>query len=201
MEFKKITVEGHRGYRPMENSLEGFEKAFKSGVDGIETDVWLSKDKFLFIYHGHTELGLCHLFDLETEKIEIKFAKDLTSDDLERYVDVSTKRKLPKLTELLDLAKEYPDSYLNFEFKDHSNDAMRAMGILLTEYDLKNKINFSSFNHQVKENQINTMREFPILKTISFGFCCHNLILLNDIKKNLSISIIKLTFRNANRIP
>jgi glycerophosphoryl diester phosphodiesterase len=187
MNNKKMVVEGHRGYRPMENSFAGFQKAFEMGVNGIETDIWLSKENFLFIYHGHTELGLCHLYDCSISKTDIKFAKDITNDDLTKYVDNLTKRKLIKLEDLLVLASNYPHVYLNLEFKDQSAEAMKAMGELLTRMKPKNKIFFSSFCHDVKERLEEQTKNYPILESIPFGFCCHNLTLLDSIQKNLGI--------------
>ena len=42
-----IVVEGHRGFcaEYPENTLLSYEKAIELGVDAIEFDVWLSKDK------------------------------------------------------------------------------------------------------------------------------------------------------------
>ena len=43
----KVYVEGHRGYcaKYPENTLLSFEKAIELGCDGVEFDVWLTKDK------------------------------------------------------------------------------------------------------------------------------------------------------------
>ena len=56
---KKTIIESHRGTNReiFENTLESFTKAINYGVDSIETDVWLSKDNVLVIFHGYGENG------------------------------------------------------------------------------------------------------------------------------------------------
>ena len=48
-----IEIYGHRGFRGMypENSLIGFQKAIELGIDGIELDVVVNKDRQLVISH------------------------------------------------------------------------------------------------------------------------------------------------------
>jgi glycerophosphoryl diester phosphodiesterase len=48
-----MLVLGHRGYHAdvRENTLESFQRAIAMGVDGIETDVRLSADGILILYH------------------------------------------------------------------------------------------------------------------------------------------------------
>ena len=51
--MKKIYAEGHRGMGAFypENTLLSFEKAMDAGLDAIEFDVWLSKDKIPVLMH------------------------------------------------------------------------------------------------------------------------------------------------------
>ena len=55
----KTIIESHRGINReiFENTLEAFIRAINYGIDSIETDVWLSKDNVLVIYHGSGENG------------------------------------------------------------------------------------------------------------------------------------------------
>ena len=50
-----MLVIGHRGYHvdAPENTLESFEAAIALGVDGIETDIRLSADQVLGLFHEH----------------------------------------------------------------------------------------------------------------------------------------------------
>ena len=183
---KKILVEGHRGYRPLENSMEGFKTACDLGVDGIETDIWLSKDNFIFINHGHTELGLLHLLDTESGRPVIKFAKDIVHDDIQKLVDFKTKKKLVLLESLFEHMRDYPQIYLSLEFKDNSAEAVRAVGELLTRLAPPNKVYFGSFDHSVKLRVAEQMEDFPVFRSIPFGFLCHNMTLLNDVRSKQS---------------
>ena len=51
--MKNILVEGHRGFcaKYPENTLLSYEKAIEIGVDAIEFDIWLSKDKVPVLMH------------------------------------------------------------------------------------------------------------------------------------------------------
>ena len=50
-----MLILGHRGYhvRAPENTLDAFEQAMALGVDGIETDIRLSADRVLILFHDH----------------------------------------------------------------------------------------------------------------------------------------------------
>ena len=50
---KKILVAGHRGACALypENTMLSFKKAVEMGVDGLETDVWMSRDGVLMLMH------------------------------------------------------------------------------------------------------------------------------------------------------
>ena len=52
-------IESHRGINReiFENTLEAFYRAINYGIESLETDVWLSKDNVLVIYHGFGDKG------------------------------------------------------------------------------------------------------------------------------------------------
>ena len=47
-------IEGHRGVNKEfpENTLRSFQNALENGIDGIELDIWLSKDNIPVVVHG-----------------------------------------------------------------------------------------------------------------------------------------------------
>ncbi len=51
-----IEIIGHRGARGIEpeNTIRSFQKAIALGVDYIECDVHLTKDKHIVLIHDHT---------------------------------------------------------------------------------------------------------------------------------------------------
>ncbi|MFA4641492.1 glycerophosphodiester phosphodiesterase family protein [Pyrococcus kukulkanii] len=56
MKMKKVLVFAHRGYSSKypENTLLAFRKAIEAGADGIELDVWLSRDGVPVVIHDMT---------------------------------------------------------------------------------------------------------------------------------------------------
>lgn len=47
-----MIIQGHRGGFAPGNSPQSFMKALECGVQSVELDVWLTKDKELIIVHG-----------------------------------------------------------------------------------------------------------------------------------------------------
>ena len=99
---KRIIVSGHRGestYNP-ENTMAAIRAAVGYGVDMIETDIHMTKDRLLVLRHDEIIPGAGRV-------------KDFTYDEL-----LKVKPDLPLLEELLELAQKTPDLILNLEFKD-----------------------------------------------------------------------------------
>ena len=88
----RFEIIGHRGNpgNPLnslniENTVESFEDAWERGADGIELDVILSKDKFLFVHHDDT---LGRVFIMPGTK-EQKLIGEYTSDELESGTELN----------------------------------------------------------------------------------------------------------------
>lgn len=92
-------VAGHRGFKAKytENTLNGFQKCFKTGATIIETDVWTTKDHVLVISHdANTHRIFCdadgnetHYNILETEYELLKPLRTIeTGEPLLRFTDV-----------------------------------------------------------------------------------------------------------------
>jgi glycerophosphoryl diester phosphodiesterase len=120
---------GVRGERP-ENTLEAFQLAFESGLDGVETDVQRTRDGELILFHD---------FEIQGKKINTLEYPHLKSID----------PRIPKVSELLDLAKQYPGKVLNLELK---SEGFRTDGLerdtirLVKKYGLEDRVMVSSFN-------------------------------------------------------
>ncbi|GAW83151.1 glycerophosphodiester phosphodiesterase [Plasmodium gonderi] len=87
------TIVGHRGCGTSEaggssqypeNSLYSFKKAIDYGIDGIELDVWLTKDNEVIVIHG-TEDGLLGHTLLYDENLKEKHIEELTAKEIKRY--------------------------------------------------------------------------------------------------------------------
>jgi len=51
-EHHRVAVIGHRGGFKPPNTLFAFKQAVEHGIDGIELDIWLTKDGELAVLHG-----------------------------------------------------------------------------------------------------------------------------------------------------
>lgn len=142
-----MKVWGHRGasaYAP-ENTMEAFRMAVSQGAHGIETDVHLTKDGVAVIMHDET---------LDRTSDGKGYIKDYTFAQL-KTVNANYGKEgfefcaIPTLEDLLKFVKE-TDIDLNIEIK---TDVFMYEGIektvvdLVCQYDLEEKVIFSSFNH------------------------------------------------------
>lgn len=115
-------VMGHRGYCAVypENTMLSFAKALELGVDIIEFDINLSKDKIPMVIHDSK-------LDRTTDGTGA--VVDFTAEELKRF-DAGVKKaecyageRIPTFEELLDLMEDYPDVLLNIEIKGSSKEA------------------------------------------------------------------------------
>ena len=131
--MKKIIVIGHRGvmgYEP-ENTLRSFKKAIQLGVDAIELDVHLSKDKKLVVIHDKSVNRTTNGKGL---------VKNLTLIELKR-LNAGKGEKIPTLQEVFDLIKK--KCYINIELKSpHVEEPVVA---IIKKNRVENKVLLSSF--------------------------------------------------------
>ncbi len=114
-----MKIWAHRGCSQNypENTITAFEKAFAiPGLTGIETDIQLSKDGYMMIFHDER-------VDRTTDRIG--FLRDYTYRELQGLsIDAGNGRteRIPVAEELLDMLentlKEKPDFKINIELKN-----------------------------------------------------------------------------------
>lgn len=147
--MKIIAHRGSSGNAP-ENTAASMNMAVESGCDGIETDLQLTKDKKVVVFHdwnvNRTTDGTGNIKDLTFE--------ELSKLDNGSWFDEKFKgERIIKLEELLDIVPE--DITLNLELKSIGDDFRgleeEVIKILNTK-KRKNNIIISSFNHKVLEN-------------------------------------------------
>lgn len=147
--MSKPAIFAHRGASGQfpENTMQAFEEALRSGVDGIELDVQLTKDGEVVIIHD--------------EKVDRTtngqgFVKDFTLAELEE-LDAGSwfsskfagQRLMTLDTVLAWMQEEGNHLRLNIELK---NDQIQYVGLeekvlsLIEDYDLQERIIISSFN-------------------------------------------------------
>ncbi len=130
-----ITILGHRGFSSAypENSLLAFEKAIEAGADGIELDVWLTRDGKVVIMHDET---IDRTSDMRGRQ------KDMTLEDLKK-ADIGLEERIPTLEEVF---KALPkDVTINVEIKDRdaAGEVARIVGrnnperVIVSSFDIE----------------------------------------------------------------
>ncbi len=162
--FNKTFIECHRGMNKetFQNTLKSFSLAIDYNLESIEADVWLTKDNVAVIVHGHGENGNLNEYYDHPGNVT-----NLTYEELSTYRTVKYNLKIPKLDDVLKLAKN--KIFLNLEIKDPRVDLVFPQVIRIIEkYNFLNQIILSSFNHEYyqkvqeynKENHINLIFGF-----------------------------------------
>ncbi|NJE06033.1 glycerophosphodiester phosphodiesterase [Thermococcus sp. M36] len=107
-ESGRVLVLGHRGYmsRYPENSILAFRKAIEAGADGIELDVWLTRDGEVIVMHDET---IDRTSDMNGRQ------KDMTLEELKR-ADIGMGERIPTLKEAFEAIPG--DTLINIELKD-----------------------------------------------------------------------------------
>jgi len=108
---RKTIVIAHRGgnFGP-ENSMKNFRKAILNKVEGVEFDVWLSKDNVPMVLHGGGD-GQLSQYGRPND-----FVFDVTSKSLRQF-DIGEGETIPTLAEVLQLLKQAPEMLINIEIK------------------------------------------------------------------------------------
>ncbi|MDV3103417.1 glycerophosphodiester phosphodiesterase family protein [Thermococcus waiotapuensis] len=105
---RNILVLGHRGYSEKypENTLLAFRKAIEAGADGIELDVWLTKDGEVVVIHDET---------VDRTSNGSGKVKEMTLAEL-RELDFGMGEGIPTLEEVFEALPE--NAVVNVEIKD-----------------------------------------------------------------------------------
>lgn len=166
----RMKIEGHRGYRLLQNSAKGFKKSIELGLDGIETDLWVLKDKTVIILHQSTPDGLISLKCPKTNEICLKYIKETEYSDLKGKVDLHTGEEIITLDELFNIFAEAPQMYLNLEIKENNRENFEIVAQVLERRKPVNKILMSSFEHQVKDYLDKFKENYKVLQNVAFGY-------------------------------
>ncbi|WP_394296993.1 glycerophosphodiester phosphodiesterase family protein [Palaeococcus ferrophilus] len=116
---KRIFVLGHRGYSAKypENTLLAFRKAIEAGADGVELDVWLTRDGEVVVIHDET---------VDRTSNGSGKVKEMTLDEL-KSLDFGNGERIPTLEEVFEALPE--DAIINVELKD-ADAAEKAADII-----------------------------------------------------------------------
>ncbi|TKJ91447.1 hypothetical protein PaeCFBP13512_08880 [Paenibacillus sp. CFBP13512] len=146
--MKSIINYAHRGasgYCP-ENTMAAFEKSWKLGATGIETDVQMTKDGQLVLIHDES---LKRTTGYEGQIKDLTYDEIKTLDAGSWYSEEFANEHVPLLSELLSWIAP-TEMMLNIEIK---NNIEPYIGIeeklvrMIQEYNLTDRVIISSFNH------------------------------------------------------
>ena len=142
---------GHRGTPKthIENTIEGFQNALLSGLDGVELDTQPTRDGEMILFHDE------HLPDG-------RLIAALKREEIQQDCPF-----VPLLSDLLDWAKAHPDFLLNIELKNDSNvsDGREKHLIdVLKGYGMHEQIVISCFN------PISLVRLYTLDSSYRLGF-------------------------------
>ena len=148
----KIYSEGHRGFCALypENTLLSFQKALELGVDAIEFDIWLSKDKVPVLMHDGNAKRTCG-FNADLRDLTLAEIKTLSPGYESKFGDeFFGEVEVPTLYELLDLVKSVnPDFKLGVEIKEYTEETVDISVKALKEYGFFENCWFYAFNGRI----------------------------------------------------
>ena len=110
----KTVIWSHRGgyaHGP-ENSIKVFEKSIEDKVEGVEADVWMSKDGYPMVLHG---LGNGNMRQYDGLGRRDKIFR-WTKDELQT-IDIGEGQHIPTVDEFLELFKDEPEIMLYLDLK------------------------------------------------------------------------------------
>ncbi len=101
----KVLLLGHRGFKRFypENTLPAFRKALQQGADGIEFDVWLTRDEKLIVIHDRYFRANGEMFDVKA--LSLKEIRNLHPSGV-------------LMTSAEELIRTFPEAYFNVDVKD-----------------------------------------------------------------------------------
>nr|WP_300003794.1 glycerophosphodiester phosphodiesterase [Tissierella sp.] len=179
--MKIIAHRGASGSAP-ENTIAAMKLALKLGCDGIETDLQLTKDGRVVVFH---DWSVERTTDGEGEIKDLTFEELSKLDNGSWFSDEFKGERIATLEELLDLVPE--NLVLNLELKSQAFDSRgleeKVMEIL-NKKNRKKNIVISSFSHRSLE------RVRRLDKTIKLGILFEAyLIGLPEYIKNLDLDL------------
>ena len=138
---------GHRGVRALspENTLPSFQLAVDYNLDGIETDVWMTKDGELVLIHDAT---VDRTTDGSGRVTEMTLAELRRLDAGAHFASNFKNVRIPLLSEFLDLVKDN-EILLNIELKDYRREALNKTIAMVEAHGLRDRIVITSFSPDV----------------------------------------------------
>lgn len=179
--MKIIAHRGASGLAP-ENTIAGMKLAIEHGCDGIETDLQLTKDGKVVVFH---DWSVERTTDGEGQIKDLTFKELSKLDNGSWFSDEFKGERVATLEELLEVVPE--SLILNLELKSQAFDSRgleKKVMEILNKKNRKENIIISSFNHQ----SLKRVREID--KTIKLGILYEGYLLsLDKYIRNLNLDL------------
>ncbi len=132
-EENRILVLGHRGFmsRYPENSILAFVEAINAGADGVELDVWLTRDEKVIVMHDES---------IDRTSSLKGHQKEMMLEDLKK-ANLGMGQNIPTLEEVFRVLPE--DTLVDVEIKDV--DAVKESLGVIEDFNAFNRTIISSF--------------------------------------------------------
>lgn len=158
----RTLIFGHRGakaYAPM-NTIPAFELAVAQGADGVELDVWLSKDGYPVIIHDDTVDGTTN----GQGNIQEKTLAEIKALDAGSYFDARfAGTQVPTLDEVFEAVGK--QLIINVEIKSNEvrrDGIERVVSDCIIRHNMQRRVIISSFDARVLKTFREIMPEVPI---------------------------------------
>jgi glycerophosphoryl diester phosphodiesterase len=174
MRQKQTVVVAHRGGAwDADNSPNNFKASVLHNVEGVETDIWISKDGIAMVLHGDADgqLGLYGKPDAHVY--------DWTCEELKTLIKLPNGEEMPTLSEFLDIYKD-SSALINIELKGPKTEELRKhydfkaaaeiVHKIVLEYGLQQRVMVSSFHPMVMDCMrtcLKANRDFMLCRLIS----------------------------------
>ncbi|NLM18477.1 MAG: glycerophosphodiester phosphodiesterase [Clostridiaceae bacterium] len=161
----KTKIFAHRGNAILEpeNTMDAFQSALDLNVEGIELDIHKTQDDKIIVTHDENLQRVTNV-DLNIKDVSYDRIKSLNAA---AFMNNGRNSYVPLLAEVLDLVKE-KDIIINIELKNTKvlyPELEEDVLALVREFDLEERIVFSSFNHYsiMKFHLLDTSAELAFL--------------------------------------
>ncbi len=167
--MNRTFIWGHRGagIHSVENTIDSFQKAVEMGVDGIETDAYLSKDEQIVLFHDY-------FVEKDGKKIEIK---KLTLKEI-KEISLKGNKTIPTLGEVFDVFKSKNIKY-SIDLK--GNNVGFKIIKLAKEYNILEKVELVGNNFYLLSRIRAREKDVKLIYSISER---HPIIAEKDLKFN-----------------
>lgn len=152
-------VMAHRGDSANipENTYQAFKDAYNLGVDVIETDVWMTKDKE-FVFHHDKKVDRTTNGSGPISKYTLSELKKLDAgynfqDENGQFIYRGKGFQIYTIDEIL---SEFTDIRFNMDIKDRNKDAPELLAKKLKDLDANERVQVGSFH----QKQIDKFRKF-----------------------------------------